>query len=197
MPHRVIELQNIMPMVNIPSVMQHGILSHRQVGAIVHSSVAMEEIQDRREGKSVPGGLELHQYTNLYFCARNPMLFKIVRTRDKNSVCVLRVTRRIMLQQNVVIADRNASSDYVRFLRSPDGLRAVDFSLVFAHYWTDEDPFEQMKKKSIKCAEVLVPNVVTFDFVEGAYVASQAAEKLLLNQGFPLPITRNPQLFFA
>ncbi len=50
----------------------------------------MEEIQERRDLKRVPGGLKLHQYANLYFHARNPMLFK--RKDKAGSLCVLRIS---------------------------------------------------------------------------------------------------------
>jgi hypothetical protein len=76
MDPRVTEFQCIMPIGNIPSVMAHGILSHERASKLAHASVAMDAIQEKRDKKHVPGGLKLHQYANLYFHARNPMLFK-------------------------------------------------------------------------------------------------------------------------
>jgi len=46
----------------------------------------MEDVQEKREQKHVPGGLKLHQYANLYFHARNPMLYK--RKTEINNLCV-------------------------------------------------------------------------------------------------------------
>ena len=68
---RVTELHCIMPIRNIPSVVAHGILSHESAGKLMHHSVAMQPMQERRDVKTVPGGLRLHQYANLYFHARN------------------------------------------------------------------------------------------------------------------------------
>lgn len=90
MPHRVTELHCIMPIANAHSVMTNGILSHEQAAKLAHRSVAMAEIQDRRDKVHVPGGLRLHQYANLYFHARNPMMFK--RKDQAGSLCVLRVS---------------------------------------------------------------------------------------------------------
>ena len=42
------ELHYITPLENLPSIMKHGILSHRQAEKISHKSVAMTEIQKRR-----------------------------------------------------------------------------------------------------------------------------------------------------
>lgn len=133
MPQRVTELHNIMPIANILSVLAHGIVSYEQAVVLSHASVALLAVQDRRDNKQVPGGLRLHQYANLYFCARNPMLYKRLDQRD--SLCFLRVSRRILAQQHVIMTDMNASSDYVRFYRSPDGLRYLDFDQVYADDW--------------------------------------------------------------
>jgi uncharacterized protein YwgA len=91
-----------------PSVLARGILSHDNAAKLPHHSVAMQAIQDKRDLKSVPGGLKLHQYANLYFHARNPMLFK----RRYEDVCVLCLSTAVFQLQGAVITDQNASSDY-------------------------------------------------------------------------------------
>jgi len=195
MPQRVTELHNIMPLANIPLVLQHGILSHEEAAKLPHDSVALSVIQERRDIKRVPGGLKLHQYANLYFCARNPMMYR--RKNEAAALCVLRVEKHVLTLPNVVLSDQNAASDYVRFLKSPEGLRELKYDLIFATYWTSDDPFEQMRRKSIKCAEVLVPHLVAADLILGAYVLNSAAEAKLRELGFDRPVTRNPDLFFA
>jgi len=60
MDPRVTEFHSIMPMENIPSVLEHGILSHERASKLPHASVAMDAIQERRDLKQVPGGLKLH-----------------------------------------------------------------------------------------------------------------------------------------
>ena len=194
MSHRVTELHCIMPIGNIPSVIQHGILSHERAARLPHQSVAMQELQDRRRDKAVPGGLHLHQYANLYFSARNPMLFK--RQEERDGICVLRIDRKVLTLKDVVLTDQNAGSDYVRFLPSPAGLRAINFDRVFAEWWTDEDQIQAWKKGSAKCAEVLVPNRLSVEYIGGAFVANKIAENALSKAGFAMPITLNPGLFF-
>src|SRR5882762_2493944 len=114
MNQKVTEFQCIMPLENIPTVLKLGILSHERAAKLSHESVAMQEVQDRRDQKQVPGGLKLHQYANLYFHARNPMLFK--RKDEAADLCVLRVSTAVCDVEGVVLADCNASSNYVRFL---------------------------------------------------------------------------------
>lgn len=195
MPHRVTELHSIMPIANIASVMEHGILSHQGAARLEHADVSMADVQDRRANKSVPGGLRLHEYANLYFCARNPMMYR--RQDERSRLCVLRIDRKVLELQGVVLTTGNAASDYSRFLPSPAGLRAIAFDDVFADYWTDEDPFEQMRKKSAKCAEVLVPNRVDPRFITGAYVSDEVTRNALAATGFRLPITVNANMFFC
>ena len=93
MDQRVREFQSIMPIENIPSVLEHGILSNERALTLKHQSVAMQEVQDRRDKKKVPGGLKLHQYANLYFHARNPMLYK--RKDEAIRICVLRISTEV------------------------------------------------------------------------------------------------------
>ncbi len=135
------ELHYITPICNLCSIMTLGLLSHRRAEALGHHSIAMEEIQMRRAKKTVPGGLALHEYVNLYINARNKMLFKIKDTHA--DLCVLRIDPSLLDLPGVIVADQNASSDYVRFEPTPNGLQYVDKRLVFADYWTHpEDPIE-------------------------------------------------------
>jgi hypothetical protein len=161
---------------------------------LLHDDISLSDVQDRRKREKI-GHLMLHQYANLYFCARNPMLY--LRLNQKDNLCVLRVSKEILKCEGVVISDRNASSyDYVKFYESPQGLHHIDFDLVFAEYWTDADQFEYWLKKSIKCAEVLVPHCVKNCYIVGAYVANETAKKNLENEGFDMPIAINAHMFF-
>src|SRR5882757_4520213 len=129
---RVTELQCIMPLENIPSVLKLGILSNEQAAKIEHRSVAMEDVQEKWEQKHVPGGLKLHQYANLYFHARNPMLFK--RKEEAPNLCILRISTRALDLEGTVISDQNAASDYVRFLH-PRQWNLLDFDAIYAMDW--------------------------------------------------------------
>ena len=83
------ELHYIVPIGNLPNIVEHGILSHNQAARVAHGSVAMEEIQTRRRDKRIPGARSLHDYANLYFDAHNPMLSRLRERND--TICILRV----------------------------------------------------------------------------------------------------------
>ncbi len=188
------ELHYITLVSNLPSIYEHGLLSHRRASRLTHYSIAMPEVQDRRVGKRVPGGRMLHEYVNLYFSARNPMLYKL---RNQHAqLCVLQININALDLQGVVITDRNASSDWVRFFPSPEGLDHIDGELVFARYWSHENPIEYMSHKSIKCAEVLVPDHIDRSFIIGVYVSCNEARTNFTQLGIPLGCANNSDLFF-
>ena len=191
---RVTELHCIMPIANLVSVMAHGILSHERAAKLPHHSVALQPVQDRRDQKQVPGGLKLHQYANLYFHARNPMMYR--RLAEAPNLCVLKVSTTVLTLPGAVISDQNAASGYVRFLH-PRQWQVLDFDAIYAVDWRHpNDPVAYYRHSSQKCAEVLVPQRVETRYLTGAYVVDHAAKARLDDLGLALPATMNPVLFF-
>jgi hypothetical protein len=191
---RLKELHCIMPIANVPSVMKLGILSHRRANEIEHGSVAAAEIQERRAAVRVHGGRPLHEYANLYFTARNAMMY--VRKEEHASLCVLSIDTAVLDLPGTVVTDRNASADFVRFEPAPGGLAIVDEALTFAESWNHPDYFEKIRRKQAKQAEVLVPDRVEPKFVRGAYVSCKAAEDALLMLAPDCEVRRRRSLFF-
>jgi ssDNA thymidine ADP-ribosyltransferase, DarT len=190
------ELHYITPIQNVPSVLQRGLLSHRKAASVPHISVAMEVIQERRRHVIVPGGRRLHDYVNLYVNARNKMMFKVKSDHGVDDLCVLKVATNVIDLPGAVVADRNASSDYVRFDPAPEGVRRLDRETIFARYWNHPDPIEKQRHGSLMCAEVLIPDQVPPTFVIGAYVATSQAQTSLQALSPSLPIEVKPYLFF-
>jgi hypothetical protein len=192
MDARVTELHCIMPIGNISSVLQHGILSHERASQLKHHSVAMQAMQDRRDAKTVPGGLRLHQYANLYFHARNPML----SVRRHEDVCVLKVSTQVLNVSGTAITDQNAASKYVRFY-APHQWALLDFHDIYARDWRHpDDEIREWRHKSRRCAEVLVRHSVPPNMIVGAIVVDAAARDRLNHAGFTFPIVIDPDFFF-
>ena len=133
---KLVEFQNITPLVNITLILEHGILSHAQASKLPHHSVALQEVQDKRDQKQIPGGLALHEYANVYFHARNPMMSR--RRNEAHSLYVLRVSTEILNISGAVITDQNAVSKYVKF-SAPDRLKFMNLDYVFAVDWKHPD----------------------------------------------------------
>jgi len=196
MPHRVTELHNIMPINNLASVRLYGILSHNAVAALPHADVSLQEVQDKRAAVTVPNGLALHNYANLYFCARNPMMYK--RQSETYNLCVLRITTDVFTLIGVVFTDQNAASAYVRFYRVQDGIEGMNFDMIYADDWRHpDDQVKYWRHSSIKCAEVLVPNVVEPRFITGAYVYDTSVQSQVAGLWPELPTVVNKAVFFG
>lgn len=197
----LIELHCIQPISNVGSILERGILSNYEARRVPHDSVADPLIQALREPVVIPGtgGRKLHSYANLYVNARNKMLSKIKYTHGDLGVCVLRVSLDVLDLPGVVVASQNASSDYARFAPAPDGLELIDKDMIDARSWKHPgDRIAEWRHGSVMCAEVLVPDCVEPDYIEGVYVSCKAARKRL-RQNDPhgdLPVTLNGDLFF-
>lgn len=191
---KLAEFQNITPIVNIPSILQNGILSHAQASKLPHHSVALQDVQDKRDKVQIPGGLSLHEYANVYFHARNPMMSR--RRNEAQSLCVLRVSTDILKVSGAVITDQNAVSKYVKF-SAPDRLKFMNLDYVFAANWKHpDDQIEEWRHSSAKCAEALIPKCIPPDYLLGAYVVNTTVRAKLEELGFALPIDVNADLFF-
>ncbi len=122
------------------------------------------------------------------------MLYK--RRAQHLDLCVLQVSTGVLDLPGVVITDMNASSNYARFAAAPGGLSIVDRNLTFAEDWTDPDQIQYYRKKSAKCAEVLVPGRVDPRFIVGAYVSCQQAMAKLNGLGTGISVSINGHMFF-
>lgn len=185
---------NITAICNIPSIIENGILCYDAVKKLPHHSIAINTVQDRRERVTIPNGLRLHRYANLYFDYNNPMLFK--RKALAEEICVLAVTATILNNPHCILSDRNAATDLVKFYSALEGINQLDFNKIYAQYWVHDDPYEHSNHKAIKCAEILVPNCIPYEYIVGAYVVSHAAQKALFDYGFDKKTIINPQVFY-
>lgn len=179
---------------NLPSIMKVGILCYNKVKSEKHHSIAMNDIQERRENVRLPNGKPLHEYANLYFHARNPMMYK--RKEAHASICVLRIKHQILDVPGVFVTDKNASSPIAIFASPPEGLANVNEELTFSMNWNDANEIVKTRKKLAKCAEVLVPGYIPPVWIMGGYVSCKAAFDAVNVLGLKLELTINPKLFF-
>lgn len=192
------ELHYITPIANVASICRRGILSHRRARTLGRESIAMEDIQMRRRNVVVPGGRPLHQYANLYICARNPMMYK--RKDAHRTLTVLRISPAVLDLPGAVVTDGNASSGYTRFAPAPRGLDLVDRDRVFADDWRHPNTIEFWEHRRVKCAEVLVPDRIPPEYLLGAYVSCRESQGEIQQQlqaaGVTLQVSIDEHLFF-
>jgi hypothetical protein len=190
------ELQYITHVVNMPSICSLGVLSNRRASKVGHKSVADPEVQDRRKRKRVPSGLLLHDYANLYVTARNPMLYKRIHEGQIDELCVVRVSTAVLNLDGVVVTDRNAAKFGCGFKSPSEGIDDIDGELLTRTYWRDGDALERDRCWNAKFTEVLVPDLVPPNYLQGIYTGTSVARSTLESLGLPLEISGNAVLFF-
>lgn len=195
------ELHYITHIDNISSILCRGILSHQAVQRLPHKTVHDKKVQARRAERVIPNGLPLHQYANLYFCARNAMLNTITRQRSitakrpkteqaclfpehaithqrsisREELAILQIAPAVLNLPNVIITEINAAADIEpRWHAVANGLPKLDAGIIYAHSWNHPDPNEKRNLKQHMMAEALVPRQVPPEHITGAYVVSQA-----------------------
>jgi O-acetyl-ADP-ribose deacetylase (regulator of RNase III) len=207
-PHNPIgsitELHNIVPLDNVRSIFERGLLSHNRAEGVKTTDISNSGVQDRRATKIVdvyPDQIRtVHDYAVMYFNASNPMLFT---KRDmKDDLCVLRLKPSVILLPNAVISDRNASTNDVRFFKATEGVRHLSLGILFGQFWNnrDESPNENKVRGHIRCAELMVPDSVHPSFIGGVYVASEVARNKFLHifaGNPPVPVLVHPNFFFT
>ena len=90
-------LYNINSLKNLKSIFDHGILSKNLLkkNALLNEDLSNPSVQNRRECKMVPNHRPLHDYANLYFDARNPMLYSLLLNRGVDELCVLCIDKKV------------------------------------------------------------------------------------------------------
>lgn len=197
------ELHYMTAVANVPSIVRVGILSHEASEHIPHESIASEEVQARRATRTIPGGLRLHQYANLYFNARNSMLFRRLRDYDTTrrvpaeEIAILRVAADVLDRRGVVVTDINAAADEEpRWHTVEEGLALLDETTIYAQSWNHSDYWEKIRRMQQMMAEVLVPHRVEPEHLIGAYAVSDAAAAVLSGVAPTLEVVVQPYMFF-
>ena len=174
------ELFYITPLVNVPSIMKLGILSHTDIlrRNVPHDIWHMEEVQQVREEVLIPiSGKPLHTYVNFYLNCRNAAMY--ARKERHESLCVLSIDSAICDDVGVLISPTNAAKINATFFSFEDGLQEIVVEHLFTALWILEDGSINTNIKSRMMAEVLVPKSVQPFFIKRIYVCSASAQQSL------------------
>lgn len=179
--------KNISGILAEDALLSHG-NAHRVRRLVV--DVSDSKVQAKRGAKVDPVfGRPLHDYVNLYFRARGPMLF--VRRELQASLVVLYVNRDVLHRPGVIFTDGNAASGKTRFFKDQKDLEQLDWECIAAENWTE---FQDGKRR--RAAEVLVPHRVPLDWIFKAVVQQASLQRKLGQQGWRTPVDVRPDWFF-
>lgn len=143
---------------NLPSIFQHGILSHQQVieRRLSPTPIYNAEVIAPRQQRLTPQGRSLWEYANLYFQARNPMHYK--SETNKHNVVILGIKPRVLDTEGALIALGNAAHSLTELVDVKTGLQVINrdyWSILNSDWWKTEDG----TKRKIT-AECLIPERV-------------------------------------
>jgi hypothetical protein len=182
---------------NVPSMLRHGILSHASVleREVHYRAIYDSEIVSNRQGKLAPDGQSLWQFANVYFQARNPMMYRVVHEKGKNDLAVIGLNNSVLNLPGVFITDGNAANIGTNFYRQREGMSALaeTWDIITGEWWNSMDG----SKRKIM-AECLVPGNIPSEYIHSVYVANQKiADELRLAIGpSRIPVVPEPNLFF-
>jgi len=178
---------------NLLRVLASGHLLPKNVlGASPHTSIANEEIQNRRAEKVVelPPHGNLHDYVPFYFAPRSPMLYcnhrgSIPNARPQEEIVHLMSSAQIIASAGLpfVFYDRHAVMDYARPFNRLEDLTEIDWRIFlesptlsgYAKYWHEKYDAAHphwMSRKEVRQAEFLVHSAVPFACIENIGVCT-------------------------
>ena len=169
-PRAIRELYYITHVDNLGSILNNGIFCHKLVleKGINYTPIYNENIVSRRKSIMVPDGRSLWDFANLYFQARNPMMYKVVLDKPLADIVVVGVSKDILERSDVLLTTGNAAHSQSEIL--PASQKTKILPLVAKEidrvYWNDMDG----SKRKIM-AECLVPDVVPPECIKSLYFA--------------------------
>jgi len=166
------ELYYITHIDNLESILENGVLAHRIIEdkGIQYTPIYDAEIVSRRSKRQVTGQCTLWDFANLYFQARNPMLYRVVHEKGLEQIIVLGVRRDIMNTPDVVLTDGNAASSSSAIFRGPEirkHITEITENTQDIEWWSEADG---TKRKIM--AECLVPQSISHSYIQTIYVAN-------------------------
>jgi len=191
------QLYYITHITNLPSILQHGILSHRRIedSGIPYARIYDAAIVSKRAARTSPDGKSLWDFANLYFQPRNPMLYRVLHEKDDSEIAVVGVDRGVLREPTAFVALGNAASIETEILHAPSAMGRISdiWDIISRNWWNAVDG----SKRKIM-AECLVPDAVSPDRVLSVFVSSHAAAERV--KAMPLcrsvPVIPEPHMFF-
>ncbi len=182
---------------NLPSILTDGILSHSEVEkrGVQVKRIYDAEIVSHRKEKRVPDGRSLWDFANLYFNARNPMLYRVKAEHDPKQIAVLQVNPGILNRDDIFITNGNAANTVTEILPAAEGKRRIrEIRAQFEiEYWNTESG----SKRKIM-AECLVPTLVPAEYISAIYVIDHETATTVKRslRNFQVEVIPEPRLFF-
>ena len=187
---------------NLKSILKNGVWSRsRAVKNSLWAKIGLsqkikpihsENIIQNRKNKQFEGR-SLWNYANVYFQARNAMLYSVIKRIGEANVSVLQINPDIIDIPGAGLTDGNAASHNTNFFNDTiQGLKALNKEQFDRTYWSNADD----SKRTIM-AEALIPDQIPKEKIMGIYTACKAtAYQIRKDNTGALNIIPDPNMFF-
>lgn len=147
---------------NLQSILQHGILSHNSAHSqgFVKVDISNRGVNARRNRIEKSLGGNIHDFSPLYINPKNPMLYVLCKTSNKEDLILLRVNPHILLVDNVAFSDGNAAVSTTKFYKDINDFNKLNWKVIGAQYWTIHPDGKRMR-----CSEVLVQDRIPLYYI--------------------------------
>lgn len=183
---------------NLNSILQNGLMSHTKArkDGFMKVNIANNDVNDRRAHPEPIHNKPIHDYAPLYFNPRNPMLY--VRKDQQENIVLIEFSPTVFLKDGVVFSDGNAAvhttatyNSKTKFYSDLTDLDKLNWCCINDDYWSD---YEDGKR--IKCAEVLVPNVIEKSYITRIHYLKEIPQLKDLSEKYGIELKFNPELYF-
>jgi O-acetyl-ADP-ribose deacetylase (regulator of RNase III) len=182
---------------NIPSILKHGILSHALIEEehLQFTPIYDAQIVTRRHHKQTPDGKNLWNFANLYFQARNPMLYRVVSEKGRDEVAVLGIRPDILSLPGAFVTTGNAASAPSQIFSAQEGIQEIYkmWKVIRSEWWKEEDG----SKRKIM-SECLLPDRILPEYIDTIYVANHRVAETVKQSlhASTIPVVPEPPMFF-
>lgn len=183
---------------NLQSIVEQGLLSHNEVQQIKPKIIydksivrLRENIRPNKDKREV-----LWDFANLYFNARNAMLYRVIHEQGSDNIVIIQFKKSILdyaLKKKSYISIGNAAHKESSFENIETGLKQLKkkWNLWNKEYWNESDG-----SKRLMMSELLIEKNISKEYIDSIYVKNEEINnkiKQLINFN---NIITEPNLFF-
>lgn len=183
---------------NLASIIENGLLSHTKArkDGFMKVDIANNDVNDRRSHPEPIHNRPIHDYAPLYFNPHNPMLY--VRKDQQESIIIIEFSPTVFLKDGVIFSDGNAAvhttatySSETAFYSDLNDLSKLNWACIHNDYWND-----YVDGKRIKCAEVLVPDVIERGYITRIHYLKENPQLKDVAKKYGIELECSPELYF-
>ena len=165
---------------NLETILAHGLYAHSN--PYKTTDISNEEVNSRRSALEPVFHKSIHEYVPFYFNSRNAMLYRN-QCHFGEDIIILGFEQDIILEENVLFTNNNASSGSASFTNDTSKLLDSDFidwDTVFSRRWVHYGE-RDVATMQMMMAEILIPKQVKSSKIQVIYCQSSSIKEKIMH----------------